>query len=91
MIYIVLILVVILIFLVVILTFYSKEKKAKDETINELKEENAALKAQKEKEHEIDQQTVEQVASITTGDNQHDFNAGIDLLHELSGKRKTTK
>lgn len=91
MIYVILILILAVVILAFIIRFYLNENKNQDETINELKKENAALKAQKEKEHEIDQQTVETIEEITTGNNQHDFDAGVGILHDLSGKRKPTK
>lgn len=49
------------------------------------------LKKQKKQEarnDKIDKETLEQIKDISTGDLQHDFNAGIDQLHNLSQKRR---
>lgn len=35
----------------------------------------------------IDKQTVEQIESITSGDIVNDFNAGVDLLHNLANRK----
>lgn len=49
------------------------------------------LKKQKKQEirnDKIDKETLAQVEDISTGDLQHDFNAGINQLHNLSQARK---
>ena len=44
------------------------------------------MKNEQVRQNEIDKNTVEQIESITTGNMEHDFNSGIDLLHQLSQK-----
>lgn len=47
------------------------------------------LNAEKKKEKQnakIDNETVEKIESITSGDVDADFNAGVDLLHNLANR-----
>lgn len=45
-------------------------------------------KKQEQKNEKINNQTIEQIDEITSGDINNDFNAGVDLLHDLAKKRK---
>lgn len=55
----------------------TEEKKARKE-----------YEAKIEKEHKIDEQTVEQINNVVNGNVDNAFNAGADVLHQLSEKRK---
>lgn len=48
------------------------------------------LNTEKKKEKQnakIDEHTIEQIESITCGDVNNDFNAGVDLLHNLANRK----
>lgn len=50
----------------------------------ELKE----LKRQEKQNAKIDKETQNKIENITTGNMQHDVNAGSNILHDLANKRR---
>lgn len=53
----------------------------------QLAKENAELKKRKEKNETIDAQTMQTIDGLHTGNPQHDFDNGLNVLHDLAQKR----
>lgn len=57
---------------------------SKSKKIKEFK----AKEAEQARRHEIDKETLSKIENINTGDIEHDFNAGIDQLHNFAESEK---
>lgn len=54
----------------------------------ELKKEKEKEKKKAEQNAKIEQNTIDQIEQITTGDIEHDIAAGANVLHDLANRRK---
>ncbi len=52
------------------------------------KKELKALKQQEKENEKIDNETIEQIDEVTSGNFDASFDAGVDVLHQLANKRK---
>ncbi len=62
-----------------------EEKKKR----RELEKEIERLNEKAAKENRIDHETIEQIETVNTGNIDTDFDNGVNLLHQLAGKRKS--
>ena len=79
----------ILFFFVGFLVFTIKENKVLKEEKKKLEEESKIQKKQKSKEKEVTKEKEEKLEKIKTGDDTIRFDASVDVLSDISKKRKS--